>query len=166
MSALLSPCGAYRYRLERSVSLFGATAAVVMVNPSTADAHTDDPTIRRVIGFAQKFHWARVLVGNVFAFRATQVHALRTADDPSGPDNLTHLRQIFEEADVALFAWGPLTKLPRDLRQSWRSVWSLAVETSIPVRCLGTALDGHPRHPLMLKKTAELVVWSPPGAAG
>ena len=135
-----------------------------MVNPSTADGETDDPTIRRVIGFAQKFGWALVIVGNVFAFRATEVRALRTAKDPCGPHNATHLKQIFEEAELAVFAWGPLAKLPLNLRDSWRFVWSLAAETKVPVRCLGTALDGHPRHPLMLKKAAELMDWSPPPA--
>ncbi|MEC9068129.1 MAG: DUF1643 domain-containing protein [Pseudomonadota bacterium] len=162
MNAVLSPCGAYRYRLERSVSLLGDTAAVVMVNPSTADAHVDDPTIRRVIGFAKRLQWARILVGNVFAFRATEVRDLAYAADPHGPENSAYLEAILEEADLALFAWGPVAKLPKHLRESWRSVWDASLKVGLPVRCLGTAKDGHPRHPLMLSYSARLVSWVPP----
>lgn len=51
-SAVISECGLYRYRLERH-GLSGAGAvAWIMVNPSTADATTDDPTIKKVMSAA------------------------------------------------------------------------------------------------------------------
>ena len=162
MSAVLSPCGQYRYRLERDIGMFGPVAAVIMVNPSTADAEVDDPTIRRVIGFGKRLGWSRVIVGNVFAYRATNIRDLATARDPVGQDNTKHLHSIFNEVDLAVVAWGPLSKLPPSLRSEWRSVYEIAVASGIQPQCLGKAKDGHPRHPLMLSYHSELADWHAP----
>ncbi|MEO1969120.1 MAG: DUF1643 domain-containing protein [Sphingomonadaceae bacterium] len=162
MSAVLSPCGTYRYRLERDLGMFGPVGAFVMVNPSTADGSIDDQTIRKVTGFSKRFGWSRVIVGNVFAYRATDISRLATAKDPVGPENYEHLRRIVREAESVVCAWGALQKLPPTLRNQWRSVADLAVEVSKPLRCLGTVKDGHPKHPLMVGYSAELADWLPP----
>lgn len=44
----------------------------IMLTPSTADADTDDPTIRRCIGFAKSSGFGGLYVGNLFAYRSTQ----------------------------------------------------------------------------------------------
>jgi hypothetical protein len=162
MSAVLSPCGQYRYRLEREISLFGPRAAVIMVNPSTADAEINDATIRRVIGFGERLGWSRVTVGNVFAYRATDIRDLAGATDPIGPDNAYHLRAIMDQADLTVVAWGTLTKLPPSLRGEWRTVAEIAASIGVPLKCFAEAKDGHPRHPLMLKYDLELAVWQAP----
>jgi hypothetical protein len=41
------------------------------LNPSTADAEVNDPTIRRCIGFAHDWGFGGLLMLNLFAFRAT-----------------------------------------------------------------------------------------------
>ena len=79
-SAIISACKTYRYRLERRFG-DGPTLMFVMVNPSTADAEQDDPTIRKCIGFAERASYGRIIVGNKFAFRATDVRELRGAAD-------------------------------------------------------------------------------------
>lgn len=163
MSAVISLCGQFRYRLDRTVGMFGATAAVVMVNPSTADAAIDDATIRRVIGFGKRLNWSRIIIGNVFAYRATDVRALASARDPVGPENRDYLRQILSEADLAVVAWGPLAKLPIRLRAEWRCILGFAEETGANLMSWGVAKDGHPRHPLMLSYGVELADWVPPG---
>ena len=72
-SAVISDCGRYRYRLERH-GLSGAGAvAWIMVNPSTADATTDDATIRKVVGFSERMGAGWLIVGNKFAYRATDI---------------------------------------------------------------------------------------------
>ena len=162
MSAVLSPCGRYRYRLEREISLFGPVAAVIMVNPSTADAEIDDATIRRVVGFGKRLGWSRAIVGNVFAYRATDIRDLASVADPVGPDNSKHLAEILREADTAIVAWGTLAKLPSTLRDQWRTVLEIAMKIGVPLRSFGVANDGHPRHPLMLSYQAELQDWSYP----
>lgn len=167
-SAIISDCGRYRYRLDRSYAPagrpFGPRLAVVMVNPSTADAGTDDATIRKVIGFARRHSFFRVTVGNLFAWRATDVRELRTAPDPVGPENDDHLRRICADAQAMLFAWGPTSKLPKELRDRWREVDALVRAAGHVPLCLGTAGDGHPFHPLMRPYDAPLLAWSAPGS--
>ena len=162
MSAIISPCGRYRYRLERQLGMFGPTAVVIMVNPSTADADTDDATIRRVIGFGKRFGWSRVIVGNIFGFRATRIGDLGLSDDPVGPENHAHLRSSLSEADVALVAWGRLGKLPSRFRNEWKVVHSVAQDLKIELNCLGVTQDGHPKHPLMLSYQSVVARWEAP----
>ena len=161
-SALLSDCGTYRWRLERDLGTDGVVAAILGVNPSTANAEIDDQTIRKDMGFARRLGWRKIIKGNKFAFRATDVNALKTARDPVGRENDDHLRSIMRDADVVVAAWGPLTKLPRHLRTRWQAVASIADEIGKPLMCWGTAQDGQPRHPLMLAYETPLVAWERP----
>jgi hypothetical protein len=133
-----------------------------MVNPSTADATHDDATIRRVIGFTERLGGGWAIVGNKFAFRATDVNALKTATDPRGPENDAHLEAIMAAAPVVIAAWGPLAKLPPNLRRRWRTVAAIADKVGAKLMCLGTAQDGHPRHPLMLAYDTPLIPWKAP----
>lgn len=161
MSAIISPCGTYRYRLEREGPGEGATA-IIMVNPSTADAANDDATIRKLKGFGERYQWGRLIVGNVFAYRATDVRELATAADPYGPDNGYRLAEIFLDAQRLIFAWGPVAKLPKRLRTKWREVYHLAQSMHLEPQSIGApAKDGHPCHPLMLPYTSELQTWRP-----
>nr|UBL09545.1 Phage protein [Enterobacter cloacae] len=48
----------------------------------------------------------RFIVGNAFAFRATDVRELATAVDPVGPENEIHLERIIRDADVLVPCWG------------------------------------------------------------
>jgi hypothetical protein len=71
-SARLSECGTWRYYLARHWAPKGEALAFVMLNPSTADATVDDPTIRRCIGFARRDGYAGLVVVNLFALRSTE----------------------------------------------------------------------------------------------
>lgn len=165
-SAVISPCGKYRYRLERHGLSGSGAFAWIMVNPSTADANADDPTIRRVIGFTERIGGGWAVVGNKFAYRATDIgelHRLPPGIGPAnGPENDTHLVQIMREARVVIAAWGPLAKLPKGLRRRWLTVCRLADEAGADLMCLGTAQDGQPRHPLMVAYDTPLVPWKRP----
>jgi hypothetical protein len=158
--AVISECGLYRYRLERE-SLGDGQTAVIMVNPSTADAVTDDATIRKLRGFGERHGWGRIIVGNLFAYRATDVRDLAHVADPIGPENDQHLLRIAAEADQAIFAWGPVTKQPRAVRQRWERVADIFVHLR-PLAIGAPAKCGHPRHPLMLAYAEPLLPWSPP----
>lgn len=159
MSAIISPCGSYRYRLERDGMGEGSTA-IIMVNPSTADAELDDATIRKLRGFGRQWDWGKIIVGNLFAYRATDVRELAKQSDPVGPDNDDHLRGIIADADRLVVAWGPVTKQPRHLRDRWRSIASMARRFETPMMSIGEpAKDGHPKHPLMLPYALQLQPW-------
>lgn len=156
MSAIISPCGLYRYRLERAglgayIRGQAGVLAVIMVNPSTADAEDDDPTIRKLLGFTVRAGFASLIVGNLFAYRATDVRVLGTVVDPVGPDNDDHLIQILAEADQVVCAWGPLNKQPWLWRSRYKDVLGLIHGAGLdPYRIGPAALCGQPKHPLML----------------
>lgn len=165
-SAVLSDCGLYRYRLDREVSSSPRVAAFIMVNPSTANGETDDATIRKLIGFSRRMNFGRFIVGNKFAWRATDIRALRTTAHPVGPENDKHLATIMRSADVTIAAWGPLAKLPPGLRNRWHEIADMADWIGVDLQCFGTAKDGHPRHPLMLAYDTEIVPWECPQGDG
>lgn len=162
MSAIISACGRYRYRLERQCEGVGATA-IIMVNPSTADAELDDATIRKLRGFGDRNKWGTLIVGNLFAYRATDVRELGFASDPVGPENATHLARMICDAHRIVFAWGPVAKQPRRVRHHWRAV-DLATRYALkqPL-CIGEpAQCGHPKHPLMLAYSSPIIEWNTP----
>jgi hypothetical protein len=162
MSAVLSPCKTFRYRLERDLGQKGPTVALYGVNPSTADAVVNDQTIRKDIGFGVRLGWGRIIKANKFAFRATDIRGLRSAADPVGPMADNYLVNIMIEADLHVACWGPLAKLPPTLRNRWREVVDLADFVGIDFACFGTARDGQPLHTLMLAYDTPLVRWTPP----
>lgn len=162
MSAIISDCGLYRYRLERDSAGTGQTA-IIMVNPSTADAAQDDATIRKLRGFGERNRWGRIIVGNLFAYRATDVRELAKCPDPVGPDNDDHLLDILSGANQIVFAWGPTGKLPARLRSRWVDVATMVWDIGQRPLSIGQpAKDGHPCHPLMLPYSHRILPWSPP----
>lgn len=162
MGAIISDCGLYRYRLERH-GLKGAGAiAWIMVNPSAADATNDDATIKKVIGFSERAGAGWLIVGNKFAYRATDIKELRRVENPRGPDNDEHLQRILRDAPLVVVAWGPLAKLPDHLRSRWRTIVRMAADAGVQLMCLGTAQDGQPRHPLMVSYDTPLTPWRAP----
>lgn len=158
-SAIISDCGTYRYRLERGA---GRAIAFIMVNPSTADAENDDATIRKCCGFAERLFCDKIIVGNKFAYRATDVNELRNARDPIGPENDKHIEQILRDADLHIAAWGSLNKIPETLRSRWKEVIRIADRVGVRMHCIGFNLDASPRHPLMTSYNAIMVPWTVP----
>lgn len=162
MNAIISDCGRYRYRLERSGLPGSRTACVVMINPSTADASEDDATIRKVKGFAARNDIGRVIVVNQLAWRATDIRDVRNALDPIGPENDAHIDRAVRDADLVIAAWGPVAKLPPYLRRRWLEVERIIRRHRNAIYCIGTAKCGHPRHPLMTPYETPMTEWLSP----
>lgn len=165
-SAVMSDCGAYRYALERRWG-DGRTVLFMMLNPSTADAAQDDPTIRRCIGFAKRWGYEQLLVWNLYAYRATDPRELDTVADPIGRENEDRLWAILQaEPAPALIvaAWG--AKPGRGKFTERELVMRRGPLYEKPVFALGFTKDGHPRHPLYVRGDAELVRWAAPSVAG
>lgn len=158
MSAILSPCEFHRYRLDRLLG-DGPSVALIGVNPATADARINDQTIRKDMGFARLHGWGRIIKANKFSYRAKDVRELARCAEPNGPEADAYLRAILAEADQVVACWGPLSKLPRPLRQRWLAVLAMAREAGKPLWCFGTAQDGQPRHTLMLAYETPLTIW-------
>lgn len=158
MSAVLSECQRYRYRLEREIDLTRELIiAYFGVNPSTADAQQDDSTVRKWIGFTKVNNGRRFIVGNVFGYRATDVNALAKIDDPVGPDNESHLNEIIAEADILVPCWGSRKKLPKSLYGQIDITMNLIQRSGKSVMVFGFTESGDPKHPLMLSYDTKLV---------
>lgn len=137
--------GTYRYYLWREWDAAAPTVTFVLLNPSTADAEHDDPTLRRCVGFARRWGCGRLELLNLFALRATSPAELRRAADPVGPENDTILRAA---RGVIVVGWGNHGALHgRD-----REVLGLLGEVLV----LGFTKQGQPRHPLYVRGD-----WSP-----
>ena len=148
-SAVLSECGRYRYRLEREADPLGSGAVnFVMLNPSTADATADDPTIRRCVGFAKSRGYARLVVTNLFAFRATNPADMRgrTLAELVGPDNDEYLISVARAADAVVCAWGANGNLYRRKE----TVKRMLSEIPVNLTALKMTKHGDPQHPLYI----------------
>lgn len=160
-SAEFSDCGQYRYRLTRQVAhlseaLPGTSNVVtfIMLNPSTADAEHDDPTIRRCIGFARRWGFAELEVVNLFAFRATRPRDLLAAAHPTSEpkDKYRNFRATVgacRRSGMVVCAWGNgdiVNALGGELvLDQFQQLWGPRL------RVLGFNDDGHPKHPLYVK---------------
>jgi hypothetical protein len=135
---------------------------LIMLNPSTADADEDDPTIRRCISFAERSGFGAIWVTNLFALRATDPRELLKVSyrDAVGPLADLHMRPSFKPARVVC-AWGKEDGALRRLID--RRVYELfgpgGPLAGFELECLALASDGSPRHPLMLPNTATLQPW-------
>jgi hypothetical protein len=162
MSAVFSPDGRHRYRLDRDLGGDGATVLILGVNPSDAGAEKNDQTIRKDLGFCARYGWGWLIKGNLFALVSTDVTQLRKDPDPVGPDNNEHLATMLLEADIVLAAWGRAAKLPQNLRHRINEVVAMAESLGVELWCFGTCEDGQPRHTLMLSYETPLVKWEKP----
>ena len=124
-----------------------------MLNPSTADADTDDPTIRRVRGFGRRWGCDGVGVWNLYGFRSPNPKALWKADDPVGPDNDTWFKRLFQNEDIVC-AWGNNAKKARV-----KEFVDMAKARDVGMWCLGVTKSGAPRHPLYVRADQPLIKW-------
>lgn len=159
MSAILSSCGKYRYRLTRELGFTGDGAiCFVMLNPSTADAEKDDPTIRRCMGYARSFGAARLEVVNLFAYRSTDPGVLyaMSRDTAVGPENDEHILDVVRRSKLVICAWG------NHGSQFGRAAEVLHLVSSVqtPMALKVNAKSGQPAHPLYLKGDARPCAYS------
>lgn len=155
-TAVVSGDGRYRYRLSRT---WGTEVPMVfiMLNPSTADAEQDDPTIRRCIGFAKREGCEGIVVVNLFAYRAANPKSLwqQPFTERVGPDNDDHIAWAFRHASIhgspIVAAWG---SHPQASTQAVR-----IAQRGVRLQCLGRTKDGDPRHPLYVRADAPFEWW-------
>lgn len=176
--------GAYRYWLLRDWSGIGVNRALgplperfgvlwVMLNPSTADAEVDDPTIRKCSGFTKRLGHESFAVVNLFAYRATDPRELKVPSDGSwpvpgswarhiiGPKNDSTIEALAPRASLIICAWGAFDGLNLSVRAA--QVVELVRPSLTATWALGLTKAGAPRHPLMMPYYAatELKPWPP-----
>jgi hypothetical protein len=152
-SATFSPDLAYRYALWRCWDIRGSRVTFVMLNPSTADAFTVDPTVRRCLGFAKMAGAGSMTVVNLYALRSTDPKVLYTHPDSIGHLNNEFIRDAALQSDVTIAGWGAhgafMGRGP--------TVRRFLTELGVRLRCLRITKGGHPGHPLYLPADSPLL---------
>ncbi len=141
--------GPYRYLLWRKWNTEQPHVLWMMLNPSTADEHTNDPTLRRILGFSRFFGFGGLEVVNLFAFRSSSPSALALAADAVGPENDQYIQEAVARAGKIIVAWG-------NEGAFCKRASAVLAQIDQPVFCLGTTHRGYPRHPLFVKAQTEL----------
>jgi hypothetical protein len=149
----MDPTGTYRYFLSREWASDHGRACFVMLNPSTADADKDDPTIRSCIRIAQHLGLGTLHVVNLFAFRATDQKELMLARDPIGPKNDAAILTALIGCGYVIAAWG-VERL--HYRPRAAAVKRMMAQMGVTLWCLGRNQDGSPKHPLFMKGDTAL----------
>ncbi len=155
----------YRYTLTREWprQLAGGRGSItwVMLNPSTADAVHDDPTIRRVCRFSREAGYDSLTVVNLFAWRSSQPGQMRGCVDPVGPRNVEALEAAFYGAAAVVFAWGAWWSANRNrIAANPPPVEQMVRRCGHAPLCLGMTVAGGPRHPLYVRADQPLVPYT------
>ena len=152
--ARLSPSGLYRYQLSRAWRDDGTGVCFIGLNPSTADGTVDDPTIRRMVGFARRWGSSGIEVVNLFGYRATDPAQIPIDTDFAiGPENDCYIGSVARASELVVACWGAH---PSAIQRAERVLDQLV---GLPIYHLGLTRTGQPKHPLYLRADTEPVLW-------
>lgn len=153
--AVISECGDYRYALWRELKGSESPVLFIMLNPSTADAAENDPTIKRCIDFSDRWNACALHVVNLFAFRSTEPQAMKALPlaDAIGAGNDDYITNRVKRCTRIVAAWG------NHGQHGERYIWALR---NIPnMLCLGLTKQGQPKHPLYVNGDTPLEPFQP-----
>jgi len=157
-TAVISPCGLYRYSLGREDDMprpdTKGTVVFGLANPSTADAEFDDATVKKGWKYAVSWNYHRMIYVNLNPFRATDPKKALIPPPAVMAENDTHLRFAISQADLFVCAWGRLA--PADLVERAMGV----IQFQKPLYYLELSKDGkRPKHPLYLRDDLQPTRW-------
>lgn len=140
----------WRYTLERqlqpALDAQGGLCTFICLNPSTADEHVEDPTVRRCMRYAQAWGYSTFVMLNLFAWRSTDPQQLYHCTDPIGRDNDDWIVRVTSAADMVVCAWG----VHGALLDRGRTVLAALHAMGCQPHALHTTADSMPGHPLYL----------------
>lgn len=157
----LNDSGEPRYRsvLIKRWAESGPCVGWIMLNPSTADAKTLDPTLRRCESFSREWGFGAMAVTNLFQYRSTNPKALRRVGRQAlGPEPNKWFKTLLEQCPLTIAGWGhdgDLFGRGKEVARWWRA------NSRLDLMCLGTNNDGTPKHPLYLPKVTKPVPYKP-----
>ena len=143
--AVFSQDRIHRYVLTREWDLQKPPVMVVALNPSTADEKRNDPTVRRCIGFAKGWGFGKLIMTNIFAFRATLPRDLFNSENPKGDMNDSWLKKLSKEAGKVVLAYGNHGKFLNRHDEILKIIKN--------PYCIKKSKTGMPMHPLYLRYT-------------
>lgn len=153
--AVLSDDGLYRYLLRRTWAFKHPRALFIMLNPSTADAYKDDPTIRSCVRLTNALGYGSLEVVNLFAWRATNPADLPSPSRALGSNNPRTIEAAVQRCDVTICAWGAHPYADKNAP----GVLDIVSLHRPAAYCFGKTKSGAPKHPLYIKTGAPLVAY-------
>ncbi len=124
----------------------------VGLNPSTANELQNDPTIRRCLGFAEKWGYGGMYFCNLYSYVSTDPRLL-SSEEALHRANLPAIMMATSLSVLTVAAWGDGVKLVKN----GQSVAEHIKELIEPSMCFGLTRRGNPKHPLYLSIDAQLV---------
>ena len=153
-NAVFSDNREHRFLLQRRLRPGKKTCVFICLNPSTADEKFDDATIRRCKRYVYDWGYDKLIMGNLYSYRATDPKDLIQYgdDDVSGLDNIHWLLYLLEvgnkPGNIVVVGWGnngdvfgKASHLKQDIKHR-----------GYKVHCLGITKKGEPMHPSRLNK--------------
>jgi hypothetical protein len=128
----------------------GKVFAFIGLNPSTADAKQNDPTILKCIRLAKGWDATKLLMVNLFAYRSSSPKDLRQVANPVGADNDAWIMRSVKQADIVVAAWG------NNGSYLGRAA-EIAERFQGKLQALRITKQGMPGHPLYIPADAKLV---------
>jgi hypothetical protein len=164
-TARFSLCTIYRYELTRELRFQRPPLVAIGLNPSTARADVDDPTIRKESGFAKRWGFGRLIKVNAYGYRATDPDAMFAAQargtDIVGPENDAVIAEAIvtaqRERGSIFVGWGKNIEPARQ-----RAVAKLFASCDLYVYCIKSNLNGTPKHPLYTRNDSQSIRWTCP----
>jgi hypothetical protein len=153
----------HRYALLRCWDADAPMVTFVMLNPSTADAFTLDPTVRRCLSFARREGAGSLQVVNLFALRSTDPAALYSHPDPVGPLNNQFIRTAAWASTLIVAGWGAHGTYQGRGEAVTRALTDPALTGRL--HCLRVTKSGQPGHPLYIPGDAPLLPYGAPHLA-
>jgi hypothetical protein len=154
IGAKFSPCKKYRLQLWRIWDDHLPKIMFIMLNPSSADAKRDDPTIRRCINFTKKWGYGGIYVGNLYPLISPKPKLLLRSSSVYHLDNKSNLNEMAKKCTRIVCAWGNflvIKKLgfPDDF----------FLELKDKLYYISISKNKTPKHPLYLSGNLEMKKW-------
>ena len=146
----------HRFQLWREWGMFNPRfVQFIGLNPSTANATEDDPTIRRCIGFAKQWGFGALCMTNLFTMVTPFPSELIRSGERCVPVKTWMLIQVGRRAGKIICCWGNF----KAARFAETETKAALIDAGLLPFVLGLNSSGSPKHPLYLPKTTMPQPW-------
>lgn len=147
--------GLYRFSLWRIWDESKPLVMLIGLNPSTANAQSDDPTIRRVRAISKSLGFGGVYMCNCFSYIYTNPDFLKSETLDAMMRNAEILKRVAESCADIIFAWGnfPIVRemeIDKKLSAAFPNAKALFINK-----------NGSPKHPLYCKTETQPIRFNP-----
>ena len=131
-SAVISPCGKYRYHLGRRIGGGQRIVTFIMLNPSTADANIGIiRPMQHYAQFAEAWDCAELNVVNLFAIRSTRPEGIIRAR-AGDPENRKWIQRALESSALVVCACRGTRQHFIEARSNGAQVHQETVQPDVP----------------------------------